>query len=120
MRFSIRRTSLVLAALLAAGLVGLYSKDSTASKSFTMAMEESARKDWDEAFNKTLAEPFAKIECSPGTKQTLALGSGCVDVGSEYICCARFSVGTKCTSAGKWQQTEIEGTSCEKRPAKKD
>jgi len=114
-----RRRYAMAAAGVASVVIGLYSLDSTASKSFTMAMEESARQDWDKAFNKVLAEPFAKLECAPGQKNTLSLGSGCVDVGQALICCSGWAVGTKCTAEHKWQQTNIEGTDCERKPIPK-
>ncbi len=120
MRRSNRRFIFLVGFPVAAAL-GLWAGVSTASKSFTLAMEKGQRADWDKAFNETLAEPFATIACTPGKKDTLLVGEGCVDAGSSRICCDSWSIAIECSAAKKWQQQSIEGASCERRAkAEKD
>ncbi|MBW2527070.1 MAG: hypothetical protein JRI23_23010 [Deltaproteobacteria bacterium] len=118
MRKGRRRRIIVAAAVLAVAGTALISGKSAASRGFTLAMEDSARAHWDATFNKTLAEPFAKLECVPDKKMALDLGSGCVDTGDTLICCSAWTINVKCGADKKWAQKNIEGSSCETKPAK--
>lgn len=118
MRCAKRPTILAAAAALAVAGIALISGTSAASKSFTLAMEESARVQWDAAFNKTVAEPFAKLECVPDKKMKLELGSGCVDAGETLICCSTWAINVQCGADKKWTQKDIEGNGCETKPVK--
>jgi hypothetical protein len=104
------------AALLTVAALGLHSWAAAASKSFTLAMEDSARAKWDASFSKIVAQPFSTIECASGKKNELAAGSGCVDAGDSQICCSAWTLIVQCTDEHKWQQTAIEGSGCERKP----
>ena len=107
-------------AILCATIFGLSADTSQADQSFTLAMEDGARKAWNKKLNDTLAEPFSKIACSTGDTMEFNLGKGCVEAETVDICCHTWTIDVACSDDNKWAQKSIEGSSCEqkKRPKK--
>ena len=89
---------------------------STASQSFTMKMENEARKAWNKSFNKLLNEPFgAQLSCVDKSRQVLKQGQGCVDMSdTEKMCCRSWKLNIVC-DGGKWKQTTIDAEDCNRK-----
>jgi hypothetical protein len=109
----------VAASLLALAGTALMATESAADKSFTLSMQEPQRTTWNKGFNKLVAEPFKAIRCAEDAKLDVPAGEGCVDAGDVEICCKSWSLRLECKSDGRWEQTSIEGASCDKRPTPK-
>jgi hypothetical protein len=100
----------------------LVSSKSEAEQSFTLAMKDPARKEWNDQFNGAIAEPFKKgiAVCVAGSEMDLKLGNGCVEAASADICCDRWKIALECSSKGAWEQESIRGTACTEKPRKDD
>ena len=94
----------------------LLAPESTADKSFKMAMPDSLKKGWDKRFNGLIGESFDKLSCDEGATGNLKVGKGCVDTGDRLICCESWELALECTAEGRWTQAAYNGDSCNDKP----
>jgi len=114
-----RHIVLLVGAALTLGAVGLHAEETT-TKSFTLALADDERVQWEKEYNGLLARSFLKLDCPMGEKNSVPLGNGCVDAATMDICCKQWTAKLQCGAKLKWEHKGLQGDSCETKKKKEE